>query len=118
MAERARQIGAVIENETREWRDRYALIGEMRGLGAMRAMELVRDRASREPARNETEAVLRFCLERGLVCLSAGTYGNVIRILVPLVATDEQVQEGLSVLEAGLAEVCKASNAPACTGVP
>jgi 4-aminobutyrate aminotransferase/(S)-3-amino-2-methylpropionate transaminase len=105
LAERARHMGEIFERVTRNWPERFPLIGEIRGLGAMRAIELVRDRTTREPAKQETEAILRGCHERGLVCLSAGTYGNVIRVLVPLIATDEQVHEGLAVLEASLAEV-------------
>ncbi len=63
----------------------------------MRALELVRSAEQREPAKEETEQVLRHCRERGLILLSAGTYGNVIRVLVPLVVTTEQFDEGLNV---------------------
>lgn len=68
----------------------------------MCAIELVKDHASREPAKAETQEVLRLCHERGLLAISAGTYGNVVRMLVPLVATDEQVEEGLRILEESL----------------
>ncbi len=105
LSEQARQIGEVFERTTRDWPDRFPLIGEIRGLGAMRALELVRDRCTREPGKEETEAVIRHCSERGLIILPAGTYGNVIRLLVPLVATDEQIEEGLGVLEAALTAV-------------
>ena len=71
----------------------------------MRAIELVRDRSTKEPAGEETRAVLAACHRRGLVMISAGTFGNVIRLLVPLVATDSQIEEGLRVLEQALAEV-------------
>jgi 4-aminobutyrate aminotransferase/(S)-3-amino-2-methylpropionate transaminase len=81
------------------------LIGEMRGLGAMRAIELVRDRRTQEPARDETAQLLRSCHERGLVVLSAGTFGNVLRLLMPLVATHEQVREGLAVIESALTKL-------------
>ena len=70
----------------------------------MRALELVRDRSTKEPAPEETTRVIHACHERGLLVLSAGTFGNVIRLLVPLVATDAQIREGLGVLEAALAE--------------
>jgi 4-aminobutyrate aminotransferase/(S)-3-amino-2-methylpropionate transaminase len=73
----------------------------------MRAMELVRSPESREPAKEETEQVLRHCYEHGLILISAGTYGNVIRVLVPLVVTDEQFDEGLGVIEAALASVAE-----------
>ena len=77
----------------------------------MRAIELVRDRATKEPADAETREVLAACHRRGLVIISAGTYGNVIRMLVPLVATDEQIREGLDVLDQALTEVHSASAA-------
>lgn len=79
----------------------------MRGLGAMRALELVRSADQREPAKEEAEQVLRHCRERGLILLSAGTYGNVLRVLVPMVVTTEQFDEGLNVLEASLATVAE-----------
>lgn len=73
----------------------------------MRAIELVRDRATREPADEETRRVLAACHRRGLLMISAGTFGNVIRLLVPLTATDEQITEGLDVLALALNETHK-----------
>jgi 4-aminobutyrate aminotransferase / (S)-3-amino-2-methylpropionate transaminase / 5-aminovalerate transaminase len=73
----------------------------------MRALELVRSPDQREPAKQETEEVLRHCRERGLILLSAGSYGNVVRLLVPLVVTTEQFDEGLNVLESALAVVAE-----------
>lgn len=113
---RARHIGEIFERTTSDWFDRFPLIGDIRGLGAMRALELVRDRKTREPAKEETEAVIRCCYERGLIILPAGTYGNVIRLLVPLVATDEQIQEGLDVLAAALRAVSQAVASPVTAG--
>jgi 4-aminobutyrate aminotransferase/(S)-3-amino-2-methylpropionate transaminase len=71
----------------------------------MCAMELVRDPASREPADTETKQITRFCYEHGLITITAGTFNNVLRILVPLVVTDEQFDEGLAVIEAALVAV-------------
>ncbi len=102
---RAESLGQHFESRAREWQQHWPLIGDVRGLGAMRALELVRSRDTREPAKEETEEVLRHCRERGLILLSAGSYGNVLRLLVPLVITDEQFEEGLDVLEASLAAV-------------
>jgi 4-aminobutyrate aminotransferase/(S)-3-amino-2-methylpropionate transaminase len=99
------RIGRLFESVTREWPGRFSLIGDIRGLGAMRAIELVRDRITKEPAPDETRDVLAACHRRGLVLISAGTFGNVIRLLVPLTATEEQIEEGLRVLERALAEV-------------
>jgi len=71
----------------------------------MCAMELVRDPSTREPADAETRQLARFCYEHGLITITAGTFNNVIRILVPLVVTDQQFDEGLAVIEAALAAV-------------
>jgi 4-aminobutyrate aminotransferase / (S)-3-amino-2-methylpropionate transaminase / 5-aminovalerate transaminase len=102
---RAEKLGQRFESRAHDWKKRWPLIGDARGLGVMRALELVRSRDTREPAKEEAEEVLRHCRERGLILLSAGTYGNVLRLLVPLVITDDQFDEGLDVLEASLALV-------------
>jgi 4-aminobutyrate aminotransferase/(S)-3-amino-2-methylpropionate transaminase len=104
--EAARRIGAQLEARARSWRERFALVGDVRGIGAMWALELVRDRDNQKtPAKEETAAISRKCYERGLVTITAGTYGNVIRTLMPLVIRDEELHEGLDVMEAALAEV-------------
>ena len=105
LEERAEQIGRLFESITRDWPARFPLIGDLRGLGAMRAIELVRDRETKEPADLETRQVLSACHRDGLLMISAGTFGNVIRLLVPLIAKDEQIHEGLNVLQQALAEV-------------
>jgi len=107
---RADQLGKRFDARAREWQRRWPMIGDVRGLGAMRAIEFVRaahDGSARAPAKEETEQVLRQCHERGLIVLSAGSYGNVLRILVPLVITDEQWDEGMNVLEAALSAVAE-----------
>ncbi|MBV9622521.1 MAG: 4-aminobutyrate--2-oxoglutarate transaminase [Acidobacteria bacterium] len=100
---RANAIGLRFERRAREWQSRFDIIGDIRGMGAMRAIELVNSRATREPAPEATKAIVRDCYEHGLIVLTAGTYGNVIRLLVPLVASDEQMDEGLNILENALA---------------
>jgi len=107
LASRANQLGERFAHRALQWQERWPLVGDVRGMGAMRAIELVRSRDSREPAEEETKQIVRYCYEHGLVVLSAGTYGNVIRLLVPLVIADEQFEEGLQVLEAALAQVCE-----------
>lgn len=102
---RSTAIGRRFEERARTWQKKWPLIGEVRGLGGMCAMELVRDTSTREPADAETKQLARFCYEHGLVTITAGTFNNVIRILVPLVVTDEQFDEGLAVIEAALAAV-------------
>jgi 4-aminobutyrate aminotransferase/(S)-3-amino-2-methylpropionate transaminase len=111
----SQRIGTIFEEVTRGWPDRYSLVGDIRGIGAMRAIEFVTDRQTRTPAKQQTDAMARACYERGLVVLTAGTLGNVIRLLVPLVATDEQIREGLSVLETAIASVVPARSESVAT---
>jgi 4-aminobutyrate aminotransferase/(S)-3-amino-2-methylpropionate transaminase len=80
-------------------------VGDVRGLGGMQAIELVRSRETLEPAAEETKQIARYCYEHGLIVISAGTYSNVIRILMPVVISDEQFEEGLGVLESALETV-------------
>jgi 4-aminobutyrate aminotransferase / (S)-3-amino-2-methylpropionate transaminase / 5-aminovalerate transaminase len=109
LAERATKIGSVFERRASEWKKRWPLIGEIRGLGAMRAIELVRSAEKKEPAKDETEQIVRYCYTHGLIMISAGSYGNVLRLLVPLVITDEQLNEGLDILHSAIASVAEAS---------
>ena len=104
-------IGRRFEERARTWQKKWPLVGDVRGLGGMCAIELVRDAATREPADAETKQVARFCYEHGLITITAGTFNNVIRILVPLVVTDEQFDEGLGVIEAALAAVAEPKQA-------
>src|SRR5437899_1489624 len=104
---RAISIGQRFEKRAQEWKERFDLIGDARGLGAMRAIELVKSRETREPAPEETKKITQCCYEHGLITITAGSYGNVIRVLVPLVVTDQQMDEGLDVLEAALSSVCE-----------
>lgn len=81
---------------------RLEIIGDVRGLGPMLALELVKDRETKEPAGDVAKALVKFCYERGLVILSCGNFSNVIRTLMPLVITDEQLERGLAIMEEGL----------------
>jgi 4-aminobutyrate aminotransferase/(S)-3-amino-2-methylpropionate transaminase len=103
--QRADQLGERFRNRAAKWQDDWELVGEVRGLGAMQALELVRSRSTREPADVETRQISQFCYEHGLITITAGSYGNVIRLLMPLVITDAQMDEALDVLEAALAHV-------------
>jgi len=104
LSERSEHIGRIFESRTKGWPGRFSLVGDIRGVGAMRAIELVKDRATKEPADVATQKVLAACHRRGLLIISAGTFGNVIRMLVPLIATDAQIEEGLLILEQALTE--------------
>jgi len=81
------------------------MVGTIHGMGAMRAMELVRSKETLQPADKETQQVVKYCYEHGVITISAGTYGNVIRLLMPLVISDEQFDEAMNVLEAALQSV-------------
>jgi 4-aminobutyrate aminotransferase / (S)-3-amino-2-methylpropionate transaminase / 5-aminovalerate transaminase len=108
---RSTALGKRFEERARSWQQKWQLIGEIRVLGGMCAIELVRNRETREPANTETKELAHFAYERGVITITAGTAGNVMRILVPLVVTDEQFDEGLDVLEAGLAHVTESKQA-------
>ncbi len=83
---------------------RHEAVGEVRGMGAMLAIELVRDRLSKEPAVEETGRTVALARERGLLLMAAGIYSNVIRVLVPLVADAQDLDEGFAILEESLAD--------------
>jgi 4-aminobutyrate aminotransferase/(S)-3-amino-2-methylpropionate transaminase len=105
--ERANQIGDHFQKRAREWQERYPIIGNVRGLGAMQAIELVKSQETREPAADETKQIVQYCYEHGVITISAGSYSNVIRVLVPLVITEDQLDEALDVLESALQSVCE-----------
>jgi 4-aminobutyrate aminotransferase/(S)-3-amino-2-methylpropionate transaminase len=104
---RGQQVGDRIRSRFTEWATRFPEIGDVRGLGGMVAMELVKDRTTKEPAKELTGKVLAEALKRGLLLLSAGTYGNVVRVLVPLTVEDAVLEEGLGVMEEALAAARK-----------
>jgi 4-aminobutyrate aminotransferase/(S)-3-amino-2-methylpropionate transaminase len=102
LVERADEIGTTIRTRMHAWQERFDAIGDVRGLGAMLAIELVRDRATKEPAPELAQAVIDAATERGLLLLKAGVYSNCIRVLCPLVITDAELDEALAVWEEAL----------------
>ncbi|MGB7631891.1 MAG: 4-aminobutyrate--2-oxoglutarate transaminase [Candidatus Deferrimicrobium sp.] len=94
----AEALGGKIRARLEELRNRFGIIGDVRGKGPMMAIELVRDRETKVPASEETKKLVQFCYEKGLVLISAGNFGNVIRTLMPLVITDEQFDRGFDIL--------------------
>ena len=100
---RAQEIGRSVLTTLQGWKEKYPVIGDVRGLGPMLALELVKDRVSKEPNPDAAKALVKHCYERGVVILTAGPYGNCIRLLFPLVITDSQLAEAFEVLEDGLA---------------
>lgn len=105
LIERAQQCGATLMNSLRALQRKYPQIGEVRGLGAMVAMELVHNGRANEPDADLTRALVQAAARRGLVILSCGVYANAIRFLAPLTISDALLSEGLGILEAALAEV-------------
>ena len=107
LIQKAESLGGTIASRFKELQEKHELIGEVRGLGPMLALELVKDRQSKEPAAEETKKLVQLCFEKGLIVLSCGNYGNVIRTLMPLVITDEQLDKGISILDESLEELRK-----------
>jgi 4-aminobutyrate aminotransferase / (S)-3-amino-2-methylpropionate transaminase / 5-aminovalerate transaminase len=105
LVERAGKLGDMARERMLNWQRSLPLVGDVRGLGAMMAIELVSDREERTPASASAAAVLVAARERGLILIKAGLFDNVIRLLMPLVTTDEQMARGLDILEATLASV-------------
>jgi 4-aminobutyrate aminotransferase/(S)-3-amino-2-methylpropionate transaminase len=104
---RASLLGERFRKRALKWQSQWGLIGDVRGIGAMQALELIRSKATRQPADEETKQVSQYCYEHGLVTITAGSYGNVIRLLMPLVITDSQMDEAMDVLESALAHVAE-----------
>lgn len=101
LLDRAAQLGETLNQRFTDLMDRYDIIGEVRGKGPMLAMELVEDRKTKAPAAEAAKKLTQICYDKGLVLLSCGNYGNVIRTLMPFVITDEQLERGLEIMEDG-----------------
>jgi 4-aminobutyrate aminotransferase/(S)-3-amino-2-methylpropionate transaminase len=102
LIERAAQIGQTIRGRMERWQERWDAIGDVRGLGAMVAIELVHDRETKDPAPELASAAVEAAARRGLLLLKSGIYSNCIRVLVPLVISDAQLDEALEVWEDAL----------------
>jgi 4-aminobutyrate aminotransferase/(S)-3-amino-2-methylpropionate transaminase len=105
---RGQAIGERIRSRFEQFADRHDQIGEVRGLGPMLAIEFVSDPLAKTPAPEIATAVFQHAAQNGLILLKAGLYGNCVRVLVSLVATDEQVDEALEILEAAVDQACAA----------
>jgi 4-aminobutyrate aminotransferase/(S)-3-amino-2-methylpropionate transaminase len=97
LCDRSVAIGETIRARMRSWQERWPAIGDVRGLGAMTALELVADPETKEPATDVASRVVEEAAQRGLLMIKSGVYGNCIRVLVPLVVTDAELDEGLDV---------------------
>ena len=108
LVERAAHLGQLYRERFLRWQDKFEIVGDVRGLGAMMAVEFVTDRATKAPAKHEVGDILTHAMQRGVLALSAGVLGNNVRVLAPLVITDAQAGEALDILEEAVAEVAKA----------
>jgi 4-aminobutyrate aminotransferase/(S)-3-amino-2-methylpropionate transaminase len=102
LAERSRQVGRIVTERFLNLQKQYPMIGDVRGQGGMLAMEIVKDRATKEPDAQAVTDILAAAHQRGLILINAGMYGNVVRVLVPLNISDEQLQQGLDILAASI----------------
>jgi len=102
---RSLSIGERLKQAFREMQQDLSVIGDIRGLGAMVGMELVTNPETREPAPDLTKALVARATEKGLIMISAGTYGNVIRPLMPLTIEDDLLEQGLGIIKEALTEV-------------
>lgn len=97
------KVGRIIERRLAEWKEKYSIIGDVRGLGAMRLVEFVKDRKTKTPDMDLALKILKDAVAHGIILIRAGLYSNCIRLLPPLVITEAQLHEGLDVLEAAIA---------------
>ena len=102
LAARAAEIGRKVGARFADFQARIPCVGDARGIGAMRALEIVKDKATKEWDKEKTLAIVRKAADLGVLLVTAGTHGNIVRTLMPLVITDEQLDEGLDVLEQAL----------------
>ena len=100
----ALKIGIIISESLNAMKSKYPIIGEVRGRGAMQAIELVIP-GGIEPNPRAVNSIIKFCQEQGVLILSAGTYGNVIRLLPPLVIPENLLREALGILDQAIAAV-------------
>jgi len=105
LLEKAAALGEKVRTRFLELQEEFEIIGDVRGLGPMIGIELVKDPRSKEPAPEMAKELVGRCLEKGLIILACGNYGNVIRTLMPFVITDEQLERGCSILRDSLREV-------------
>lgn len=99
LCERSQTIGKQVRKRFEQWKAMYEEVGDVRGLGGMIGIEFVRDKQSKAPDKELVSAMIEDAAQHGLLIENAGTYGNVIRFLAPLVITDEQLETGLDIFE-------------------
>src|SRR5688572_3748562 len=98
----AKAIARTLQERLSAWKMKHDAIGDIRGLGPMQGIEFVKSRKTKEPNPEGAKALVRYACEHGVICMTSGTYGNVVRLLMPLVISREELEEGLNILEQGL----------------
>ena len=104
LVDRAAAQGKIISDALNEMKKKYPVVGDVRGRGAMQALEFVKP-GTHEPNADAQAAIIKYCLQRGVLLLSAGTYGNVIRLLPPLVMPEDLLKEALSILDEAISKI-------------
>jgi 4-aminobutyrate aminotransferase/(S)-3-amino-2-methylpropionate transaminase len=104
MLEKSMALGGKLEKRFKSWQEKFSMVGALRGIGAMRGFELVKG-SDKAPATAEAMKLAAYCGNNGLVLLVTGIYGNIVRCLAPFVITDDQLEKGLAIIEAGLDEI-------------
>ncbi len=99
---RVEEVGEIIRTRMETWKEKFPIVGDVRGLGAMRLVEFVKDRRSKEPDPDRTLAIIKEAVAHGVILIRAGLFSNCIRLLPPIAITDAQLSEGLDVLEAAI----------------
>jgi 4-aminobutyrate aminotransferase/(S)-3-amino-2-methylpropionate transaminase len=105
LADRAMEINKICMKRFAQWQAKFPAIGHVRGLGAMMALEFVKDRNTKEADKDSVAAIVSGCAKKGLITMSSGLKGNIIRFLMPLVITDDQIEAGLNIMEEVIGEV-------------
>lgn len=104
LVERSNKLGELMKIRLEEMQKKYSIIGDVRGKGFMQAVELVKDKETKEPAVEMKSKIIEECLNNGLILVGAGLHSNVIRFLAPISITEAQMEEGLDILEAAVAK--------------
>jgi 4-aminobutyrate aminotransferase/(S)-3-amino-2-methylpropionate transaminase len=107
LMQQSQELGVKVRQRLDAFKEQFEIIGDVRGLGPMLALELVKDRETKAPADEETRALVQACLEKGLVILACGTFGNVIRTLMPLNIGAAELDKGLAIMEEAFSEIAK-----------
>ena len=105
LLEKSQALGERLQTHLRALQDQYECIGDVRGIGPMMAIELVDSRKNLLPAADKAKSLIRYCFENGLILLSCGLYGNVIRFLMPLIISEQELEKGISIIDQGLKKI-------------